>query len=354
MDTVALTGTFNTSDTGPSRVLEGLSGALADTGLEVHALTHGDREEHPQSGVHVTRFEKTPQSIPGFFSYFRWVRNQVRDLEPDVFHPLEEYPFKADIRTVQWTSDSYERWKLCRDDFRGYGYFAGDILLNVANRIGAMQTETVVASSPETERQMEQYWRFAPDTMIPLGIDAEIRTPPSEVSDPPRILLPGRITPKKGQREFLNGLDPESDEYQVDIVGGVSDEAYWNSISEWHENHHGFVERERLLGLYREADIVAVPAVHENFSMVALEAISSGCTLVITRQCGFGQLKSANACDGVVTVEDRNRSTKEVVNLSRLEVSKLSQRKQAAYELSEEFTWSAVTEKYLETYPTKV
>lgn len=75
MGTVALTGTFNTSDTGPSRVLEGMSGALADTGLEVHAFTHGDRDEHSHSDVHVTRFEKTPQSIFGFFSYFRWVRN---------------------------------------------------------------------------------------------------------------------------------------------------------------------------------------------------------------------------------------------------------------------------------------
>ena len=352
MNTVALTGTFNTSDTGPSRVLEGLAGALADTGLEVHAFTHGDCDEHPHSNVHITRFEKTPQSIPGFFSYFKWVRNQVRDLNPDIFHPLEEYPFKSDVRTVQWTSDSYERWRLCRDDFRGYGYFAGDILLNIANRIGASRTDTVVASSPETERQMRDYWRLEPDTVIPLGIDAETRTPPTEVSSPPRILLPGRITPKKGQRAFLEGLNPNSDDYQVDIVGGVADEAYWESIPEWHDQHHGFVSRDRLLELYQQADIVVVPAVHENFSMVALEAIASGCTLVITRQCGFGQLNSAQACEGIVTLEGGERSGQEVMKLVSLEDNELLKRKNAAYELSEQFTWEAIANVYLDIYQT--
>lgn len=345
---VALTGTFNTSDTGPSRVLEGLGGALADTGFEVHAFTHGDCERHPHPDVSVTRFERTPESIPDFFQYFRWVRNRVRELDPDVFHPLEEYPFGSDIRTVQWTSDSYERWKLCRDDFRGYGYFAGDLLLNVANRIGAMQTETVVASSPETERQMEKYWRLSPDTVIPLGINAEIRTPPSDVSDPPRILLPGRITPKKGQREFLNGLDPESDEYQVDIVGGVADEAYWNSIPEWHDCHHGFVERDRLLELYAQADIVVVPAVHENFSITALEGIASGAVVLITERCGFAQIRDVAASDGVRVTIDAEATAGAVCDL--VAESDLHERKAAAFALSERFTWAQVVEEYDRVY----
>ncbi|WP_126661900.1 glycosyltransferase family 4 protein [Haloterrigena salifodinae] len=348
MKTVALTGTFNTSDTGPSRVLEGLSEALADTGLEVHAFTHGDREEHPHSDVHVTRFEKTPQSISGFFSYFKWVRGHVRDLDPDVFHPLEEYPFKADIRMVQWTSDSYERWRLCRDDFRGYGYFAGDILLNIANRIGASRTDIVVASSPETKRQMKEYWWFPPDTVVPLGISAETRTPPSKVSDPPRILLPGRITPKKGQRVFLNGLDPESEDYQVDIVGGVSDEVYWESMAEWHGHHHGFVSREKLTHLYKKADIVAVPAVHENFSITALEAIANSCALVITESCGFAQLDVARRSSGVVTVESMAKSASETINL--ISGGRIQDKKESSYKLSEQFTWKNTSQEYIKIY----
>ncbi|WP_226038878.1 glycosyltransferase family 4 protein [Natrinema sp. DC36] len=344
MDTIALTGTFNTSDTGPSRVLEGLSGALADTGLEVHAFTHGDRDEHPHSDVHVTRFEKTPQSVPGFFSYFKWVRNQVRDLDPDLVHPLEEYPFEADVRTVQWTSDSYERWRLCRDDFRGYGYFAGDILLNVANRIGAARTDTVVASSPETKRQMERYWKFSPDTVIPLGIDAETRTPPSEVSDPPCILLPGRITPKKGQREFLKGLDPESRDYQVDIVGGVSDREYWDSMAEWHDHHHGFVSRGELTQLYKNADVVVIPAIHENFSMTALEAIANGCLLVITNACGFALFKSVQESEGVTIVPNGTETAPVVKRL--IQEIELNRLKRSSYSLSQNFTWYKIAREY--------
>lgn len=348
MNTVAVTGTFNTSDTGPSRVLEGLSGALADTGLEVYAFTHGDREDHPHPNVHVTRFEKTPQSIPGFLSYFRWIRRRVRELDPDVLHPLEEYPFQADIRTVQWTSDSYERWKHCRDDFRGYGYFAGDIALNVANRIGASRTGTVVASSPETERQMKSYWRMAPDRVIPLGIDANVRTPPSEVSNPPRILVPGRITPKKGQREFLRGLDPNSDEYQVDIVGGVSDEAYWDSIPEWHDHHHGFVSRSNLEEMYHKSDIVAIPSIHENFSLVGLEAIAHGCTVIITHQCGFSRLSEVKSCDGVCVVRNPKQMSKTIAKM--VNSSDLEAKKHKSYKLSSGFTWGSIVKSYIQSY----
>lgn len=347
---VALTGTFNTADTGPSRVLEGLAGALADESIDVYAFTHGDRESHPHSDVSVTRFKRTPESIPGFFHYFRWVRDHVKELNPDVFHPLEEYPFGSDIRTVQWTSDSYERWRLCRDDFRGYGYFAGDIVLNVANRIGASRTDTVVASSPETARQMKDYWRFSPDTVVPLGIDAKTRTPPTEVSDPPRILLPGRITPKKGQYTFLEELDPESNKYQVDIVGGVSDEAYWEAMSEWHDCHHGFVTRDRLMEFYEQADIVAVPAVHENFSMVALEAIAKGSIVIITPRCGFSQLDSVQTCSGITIVKEAHEAGKAAVELASREKRELSHRTHAAYELSNRFTWNAAAEKYLDLY----
>lgn len=347
MNTVALTGTFNTSDTGPSRVLEGLSGALADTGLEVHAFTHGDRENHSNPDVHITRFGKTPQSVLCFLSYFRWIRRRVRELDPDVLHPLEEYPFEADIRTVQWTSDSYERWKLCRDDFRGYGYFVGDIALNVANKIGASQTDTVVASSPETERQMKSYWHMAPDRIIPFGIDADVRTPPSEVSDPPRILVPGRITPKKGQREFLRGLDPDSDDYQVDIVGGVSDEAYWNLIPEWHDHHYGFVERSVLEELYTSADIVAVPAIHENFSLTALEGIAHGCAVVVTRMCGFAQFDWANTANSVFVVEEISEASKTAIDLVD---NRLSEIKDQSYVLSEKLLWVNIAKQYVNIY----
>lgn len=347
MNTVALTGTFNTSDTGPSRVLEGLAGALADTGLEVHAFTHGDRDNHPHQDVHVSRFEKTPQSVPGFFSYFRWARSEIQDLNPDVIHPLEEYPFKADVRTVQWTSDSYERWRLCRDDFRGYGYFAGDVVLNVANRIGASRTGTVVASSPETARQMESYWRFSPDTVIPLGIDAETRTPPSEVSSPPRILLPGRITPKKGQREFLQELDSNSDEYQIDIVGGVSDEEYWNSLSEWHDCHHGFVERSVLEELYESADIVVVPSIHENFSLTALEGIAHSCVVIVTSRCGFAQFDWARPVNGIYTVDKPEDSGELAEELSgEVTISE----KEAAFDQSLELTWERIADQYAKQY----
>jgi len=191
---------------------------------------------------------------------------------------------------------------------------------------------------------MESYWRVSPDVVIPLGVDREIRTPPTDVSSPPRILLPGRITPKKGQKEFLNAFNPNTETCEIDIVGGVSDKKYWESMDGWHEHHHGFVSRSRLLELYKRSDIVAVPAIHENFSMVAVEAISQGCVVVITEKCGFAQLDDV-ASNKSVTVTTDSRATASAVK-DLVTDPDLGHRKDAAFQLSSQFTWDQIANEY--------
>lgn len=343
---VVLTGTFNEQDTGPSRVTEGLAGGLAEQGVEVLILAHGNRTEHPHDHVEVQHLGETPSSVLGFFElYWRIYRALSKELF-DIFHPLEEYPGGSEVRTVQWTVDDYERLKRCPEDFRGYGFLAGEIVLNLANVVGCLRTGTVIASSPETERQMSAYWRYPPDSVIPLGIEESELSPP-EVHEGVRVLLPGRITPKKGQKEVLDYLDPESDEYEVDIVGGVADESYYESISEWHDYHHGFVDRDILNELYDRADIVVVPSAHENFSLTALEGITHGCIVVITEACGLAQFEWARPENGIYPVPDGRDAAAKTEKLAKQELFEL---RSNSYKNARSLTWAKVGRKYQQIY----
>lgn len=342
-----LYGTYNHQDTGPSRVTEGLAGALSRAGHDVELLVHGDRTTPPEDTIGLHHLGDTPASIGEFVSLYRAIRRRTRELDYDIFHPLEEYPWPSEIRTVQWTMDSWERWKLCRDDFPGYRFMAGEAIVNLAGALGSAFTDDVIASSPETARQMRRYWLQSPSAMIPLGIEESELEPPTRTDSDVRVLLPGRTTPKKGQKRVLDHLSRDGG-YTIDIVGGVSDEEYYDSISDWQDRHHGFVSRERLNEFYRRADVVLVPSYHENFSMVALEAIAKGCIVVITRECGFARLPEATPENGIYVVSSGREMASVVSEL--VENPDVFDRQIAAFELAEKLTWEKIARRYEKRY----
>lgn len=147
---VGIYGAYNTRETGPSRVTEGLAAALSKSGLDVTVYVHGDRREPPCEGVDLTHLGPSPSSVRGYLDVQRRARAEMADHE--VTHALGGFYGSCTVDTVQWTSGEYERWRRCPRDFGGYRALAGDVLLTAASRVGAMRSETVVASSPETAR----------------------------------------------------------------------------------------------------------------------------------------------------------------------------------------------------------
>lgn len=193
---------------------------------------------------------------------------------------------------------------------------------------------------------MRDHWRLDPDHIVPLGIDPTNEPETYDVSTPPKVLVPGRVTQKKGQKRVLNRLDPSLD-LQVDVVGSIADKAYRDCIrGDW--TFHGFVDRSTLDRFYREADVVVVPSYHENFSMTALEAVASGCALVVTDTCGFAQFEDVRRSDGVSVVANGSEAAEAVRDFAT--GSGLVQRKRAAHELSKHYRWSRIADRYCDFY----
>lgn len=339
---ISTIGTLNDSDTGPSTVHEGLAHGLAERGHDIDMFAWGGRDTHPHPRVTAHPVAERTESVAGIIEAHESALESARNTNADLVHDLEHQSPGAEVALVQWTATPAElATRGLLGALRPLRATAGDLLLNRHRRKAAANAAVVVASSPETARQMRRYWRITPDHTLPLGIKQQDLSPPSGVSDPPRVLLPGRISAKKGQAAVLDHLDPDSDRMQVDIVGAIADGDYAACLDGWRSHHHGFVSRDRLHEYYQGADITVVPSRHENFGLTALEAMARGCAVVALNSVGMTRFEWANEGAGVFT-SDRGQAAAATVerladNPEQLEVSKYS-----AYQTASKFTWRRI------------
>lgn len=344
---VALIGTYNKEETGPSRVTGGLAKGLHKKGLDVDIFVHGNRTT-PPDGVDLHHLGDTPDSVFGFIKMMKNASERIHQgTDYEIVHPLEEFHRPTDVRTIQWTSGEYERLRRAPEDFSGGKALLGDIILNVINMFASKFTNDVVAQSPITAGQMNNHWKASPDHVIPLGIQKEWLSAPHRMGSPLKIMMVGRLTQKKGQYDILRDLKRSPSDYDMTIVGSTSNESYSSKMSEWEEDMVGFVDRNRLEKLYEDHDIVVVPSRHENFSVVALEAIAKGCGLVITDTCGFARFPEVAESDGVQVVSSYTEMTEGINSLQDRDIQKM---KWEAYDLAKSFTWNKVADDYIKIY----
>ena len=335
---------------GPTRVTRGLASGLAAAGHRVKVLGYGDRTDSPAQGVDLELLGEMPASVRGWWQLYRTVRRRLEGQDEDVFHAVERYPFAADVRTVQWTSDMSVMWRRTstRPPLKA---FAGEVLINWMSRRGVKNAGVVVAQSPETVRQMKRLWRTDADRTVPLGIEAEFLTEPTAVDEPPRVLLVGRLDRRKGQQRLLDHLSPNDERFELRLAGGIKDDEYADEVlEEWSDHYLGYLSEGDLEEEYESADIAVVPSHLENFSMVGLEAMAKRCALVITEDCGLAQFSWADEDAGVFVATDGLDAASLLERLSSSD--SLDSYKQLAYDRAEQLTWKRIADRYVDVYGT--
>jgi glycosyltransferase involved in cell wall biosynthesis len=348
---VALYGSLNRRPTGPSKVTEGLAYGLGELGIDVEIVTNGDREDYPHPNVDVTIVPGTPDSVPGFYRAKTTAASYVSSENFDVFHSLVGIIHGADILTCQGLFADLQHLRHSPEVIESLRTFFGANIYSVLKAIGVHRTPVVTATSPLVDRQLRTYVRTTADLIVPLGVYRSDLERPTEVHRPLRILVPGRIQPRKGQYRLLTHLLRDDSSYEVDIVGGIADEAYCDRFAdEWGDRIRGYVSRERLNRYYRDADVVVVPSYHENFGITAVEAIAKGCILIITNMCGFATFDEANPRNGVFVVGDGKQAARRVESLAKASTETIEKYQRSAYELSEGFTWETTAKTYVDLY----
>lgn len=117
-----------------------------------------------------------------------------------------------------------------------------------------------------------------------------IQNPQSQSADGLRCLFMGMINRDKGILDLLNAFKECQDiPVTLDICGTVTDESiresYVKLVTELGKSvmEHGYVSGELKRKLLDQADVFILPSYHEGLPLVVMEALGTGCALILTR-----------------------------------------------------------------------
>lgn len=110
--------------------------------------------------------------------------------------------------------------------------------------------------------------------------------------------------------------------------------------------YHGKIfDKEKLMNLYRECSIFAMPSIHETFGLVYIEAISQGLAVVYTKDQGIDGLLDESVGEKVNAM-----STSSISDAIKRILDNRNAYKSNEVVTFEDFRWSLIAERYIEIY----
>lgn len=168
-----------------------------------------------------------------------------------------------------------------------------------------------------TARVLQEYGYKGPITIMQNGVNPDEGAAEGDISDLPlkenvaRLLFVGQQDYKKGTRELIRScgiLKQEDVSFQLVMVGEGQDrsalekEARELGIGEDVLFTGRISDRDRLMAIYRQADLFVFPSVYDNAPLVVREAAQVGTpSLVVSGSCaaeGMEDGKNGFLCDG--------------------------------------------------------
>lgn len=338
---IGVFGPCTERQSGPEQVTLGIAAGYRALGHDVEIVSYGNSGCDDKTDVPVETVGGAVDSLSSLREANR--RAAEATTEYDLVHATNGSTFPVDICTLQWAGTGLD---LLRDD-----EYDGSIdLRRISSEIARVSEKVaraddhgvVTAQSPVTARQLDEYWAYQPDEVVPLGVKAEQLREPTRAGEPLTVLLPGRVTPKKGQHRVLNRLDGEP--FEVESVGHVHDPS---EIEEDGERLTGYLPRTPYNDRLTAADICVVPSYHENFSLSALESMARGCIVVATEDCGIAQIGDVADTPGMIVVSDGREAVEVLREVADESVERRFHRQRASYEVACRHTWEQIARQYL-------
>lgn len=190
------------------------------------------------------------------------------------------------------------------------------------NRILQDASKIVAVSRTEAEQFKQAGIPDEKITVIPNGFDVRSFTdlPPAgqfreqySIHEKHIILYVGRIHKRKGIEFLIRAFNlfvrtQTGDEAALVIVG--PDEGYRSSLEDIVEQL-SLVDKVRFIGYipslaaaYKDADVLVYPSVYEIFGLVPFEALLCGTPVIVTDDCGCGEIIKEAGCGYLVQYGD--------------------------------------------------
>ncbi len=223
--------------------------------------------------------------------------------------PALRYAKKLHLRTVLAPRGELKDAALARKKAKKLPYLAYLKLSGLTKNICFHATSEDEA---ESIRKHFKNAKIVTAQNIPTELDVQPRQRTKETGELHAISV-CRIHPIKGLDIALQALADVKDRVTFDIYGPTEDEAYhWKCLTLSKKlpvnitvNFHGAAKKEELPGLLAEADVFVLPTKTENFGNAIVEALSSGCPVIISNgTTPWQDLETNNAGINADSVED--------------------------------------------------
>jgi phosphatidyl-myo-inositol dimannoside synthase len=251
--------------------------------------------------------------------------------------------------------------RVCGPDIPGFEQRYGVIhffLAPLIRRVWLYADRLVAKSAREIELIHEldhsiQCWT------VSNGVDIEqFKPPPSKDSGGPlRLLCVGRLIERKGQHHLIAAVKQLVDEgmdVTLDLVGTgdaqVANKVQVDRLGLGDRVHfHGYVPREKIIDVYRAADVFVLPSYNEGMSVALLEAMASGLPVIVTPTGGTPELVQDGINGHIFPWANVDLLTKHLRQLAQ-DRPMVHRMGAAARARAGSFSWEAAAQQYLEMF----
>ena len=326
-----------------------------------------DREQTPE-GISILRVSGFPgKTLPIYSVPLVWfspqqMRRYIEEFNPNVIHFVGDGWFWGHFWSWVWRRDrarflftpSYHTLPRSR------------AWLKPINRFICRRMNRVVTLTMQEADQVGRDYLVSPEKVTVIGWGASVLGGPSAQDsgfdgargEPVTILCVGRLSRHKGQAWLLDVYHQARESFQrparLVLVGRDEDaEADLRAQArtagiEGEVVFSGEVDDEDLGQWYADSDIFALFSQYEAFGLVYFEAMLCGLP-VLTHEVGANRELLTHG-SAVVPRFDREAAIAELVRLVNDQDHRRSMGEEGREYATREFTWSAVTEKYLALY----
>ncbi len=311
---------------GGGRVAQDLCRGLAEQGHQLYVLTahHGDLPlEENEAGLYIRRlvsgrrwaFRADLRAMLGYVLVSFWHGLRViRHWKPDVIHAHFAVPAGATALALSLLT--------------GVPYILtahlGDVPGGVPEKTGKWfrwifpltppiwkRAKRVIAVSQFT-RQLAQACYPVSVEVIPNGVDLQVFDPGViRLQNPPRIIFAARFMPQKNPLQVVETLSELKElPWQCEMLGDgpLKDEVEQRIRELGLQDRirlHGWVSPEKVLGWYRQSDILFMPSLSEGLPVAGVQALAMGLALVVSRIGGWVDCVQEGENGFMVNPQDR-------------------------------------------------
>jgi len=162
------------------------------------------------------------------------------------------------------------------------------------------------------------------------------------------IIYAGGIDKNKNLTETnmaVNILKNRGWNIEYHVVGKIKDQQVYDAIKD-SIYYHEAMPKEKLIDLYRAADLFVMPSHTESFGLVYVEAMSQGLPVIYTRGQGF----DGHFAEGEVGYSVSDSDAEELSIVIEKCADRYREISEKCVIASRKFSWKRICERYIEIY----